>query len=562
MADWVYLFGDVDAIKEFVFETSSLPQVRGGSGLLQDCEAEIGSRYRNGVVYCAGGTFLLRVPAVSAEIVKADIERLYREKTLSATVTIVWEEGSLVEPGPAGQLLDRWAGRLQRAAAGHDGSFGLRMAALAARMREAKTMPRSAPFFEAWPFGRRCQRCGKRMAVSREPVQDARWLCLVCQHRDRAGRGGRESIHGQDVRGRFNQRFWQRCGEEFSARQPEDLDSLVSGARRDYLALLYADGNDIGRLLQRARDEGQYRDISAALTEATVEALCDALKETCGAALRYQQCWPFDIVNVGGDDVTVLVQAGYAWDLAVHFLKGFEEKINGRLSDVLGGPLPGKVTASCGIAIADARYPLRYLERLATSVLKTAKDLAKTWLTSSSALSFLWLPTPVAVDTAEPLLSGYRLGNNGKSSVTLAARPYTLEQASRLSELVREVVRWPRGLRQRWAEALPAGVLPSTALIAYDIARQNPARQERLQRTIRGLADLVGRDGVGSPMEPPVWASIDTGGGQRALKTALFDALELAELYSTRPDAPAAGDGVRLGELVCLSRRQCLPRVS
>lgn len=542
MADRVYLFGDVDEIKEFVFETSSLPQVRGGSRLLQDCEAEIRSRYGDGVVYCAGGTFLLKVPAVSAETVKAELERLYRERTLSATVTIVWEEGSPVEPGPAGQLLDQWAGRLQRAAAGHDDSFGLRMAALAARMREAKTMPRSAPFFEAWPFGRRCQRCGKRMAVSREPVEDARWLCLVCQHRDRAGRGGRERIYGQDVRGRFNQCFWHRYGQEFSAQQPEDLDSLVAGARRDYLAFLYADGNDIGRLLQRARNEGQYKAISDALTEATRDALYDALKETCGAALRDQEYWPFDIVNVGGDDVIVLAQAGYAWDLAVRFLKGFEEKVNGRLSGVLGGPLPGKVTASCGIAIADARYPLRYLERLATSVLKTAKDLAKAGPTSSSALSFLRLPTPVAVDTAEALLSGYRLVTIGKSSVTLAARPYTLEQASRLSELVREVVLWPRGLRQRWAEALLAGVMPSTALIAYDIARQNPARQGRLQRTIRGLADLIGRDGVGSSLEPPVWASIDAGGGQPTWRTALFDALELAELYSTRPDAPAEED--------------------
>jgi len=33
-SEMVLLHGDVDAIKEYVFETSSLPQIRGGSQIL------------------------------------------------------------------------------------------------------------------------------------------------------------------------------------------------------------------------------------------------------------------------------------------------------------------------------------------------------------------------------------------------------------------------------------------------------------------------------------------------------------------------------------------------
>lgn len=538
MDDFVYLAGDVDAIKDFVFETSSLPQIRGGSELLQECEEEIKRRYGPAaVIYCAGGSFLLKLPPQLVGAVRREIQQVYRDRTLAATVTIVSEEGDPVHSRPPTEIQDGWAGRLCRAAAGIDGNFGLRMAALAARMREAKTMPYAAPFYEALPFGRRCERCGKRMATSREPVQQPRWLCLVCERRDSTGRTQRKQIHGTDVRGRFNQRFWEKHGRDLSARQPEDLDTLVEEAGRDYLALLYADGNDIGRLLQSLRREEEYRLISNALIDGTQQALYDALVQVCRGALTRQRYWPFDIVNVGGDDVTVLVQASYAWELAVEFLSRFEQEVNGRISAVGGEGRVERVTASCGIAIADARYPVRYLERLATSVLKDAKRVAKSGDSGSrSAISFLWLPSPVAADTADSLLGEYTVDGAGAGAVSLLARPYTLDQAKDLTQVVAKMAQWSHSLRQRWAAALTSGVMPSTALIAYDIARLRDSRRQELLSTLQRLAKLLDQAGRVSSVEPPVWMAVADHSGGRTWKTALFDALELAALHSLRPD--------------------------
>ncbi|MDH7490605.1 MAG: hypothetical protein QHH80_14015 [Anaerolineae bacterium] len=69
MTQHLLLAGDVDAIKDFVFETSSLPQIRGGSDLLLKCEEEIRTglqrRFNYEVIYCGGGSFLLEVSASS-----------------------------------------------------------------------------------------------------------------------------------------------------------------------------------------------------------------------------------------------------------------------------------------------------------------------------------------------------------------------------------------------------------------------------------------------------------------------------------------------------------------
>jgi hypothetical protein len=537
MSDRILMAGDVDTIREYVFETSSLPQIRGGSELLQECEGKIQEKYGSYVIYCKGGSFLLQVPPGEAERIRREIEHLYLKHTLVATVTIVYETHSppSEEPRPEGS----WAQRIRDAAAGVplDGGFAQRVLFLNARLREAKREKTTAPFYEALPFGKRCERCGKRMASAREPMEDGKALCLVCKHRDDKGRKRKG-----EIRGKFNQEFWHRCKKNRTAEQPDDLDHLVASARRKYLAFFYADGNDIGSLLQKARiekgeeEERKYRQISEALQKGTQEALFQSLEAVCGAALEREGYWPFDIINIGGDDVTVLIQAGYAWDLAVEFLKHFEDEVSQRLPEDLKAEW--RPTASCGILIADVKYPVRYMERLATDLLKRAKKRAKEDPQNpKSAIDFLWLPSPVASDRVEPLLSIYRRGGE----VELTARPYTLDEAQRIRELIPQVARWPRTTRHRWAEALERGVFQSLSFIQYDIARERGGKEKIA--TLEQAGEILSKRG-GRPITGlPIWYRIDN--NQTVMwRTLLLDVLELAELHAMRPDVEEEEEGI------------------
>lgn len=535
----VYLAGDVDAIKDFVFETSSLPQIRGGSELLQECEEEIrgplAQQWGYRVIYCAGGSFLLEVPADRAEEVKAAIEDKYRQKTLVATVTIV-AEGGPPPPTPAATDLPQggWADRLWQAAkdAPKDGGFAHRLLFLQSRMQEAKNARAAAPFYEALPFGRRCERCGKRMAHDREPLADGKALCPVCKQRDGKGRKRQG-----EIRGRFNREFYERYQPEIQADQPENLEDLLRRAPRKYLAFLYADGNDIGKLLQRIERPEHYQRVSKALTEGTKEALFQALWHVCGAELqRGDVAWPFEIINIGGDDVVVLLQAGYAWEVAVEFLKRFEDEVNQRLGQGVGWDEGRPVTASCGIAIADMKYPVRYLERLAADLLKEAKKRAKeNPAERRSAVSFLWLPTPIASERAEPLMRVYRLPHPSQGlTAYLTARPYTLEEARVVGEIAQQICQLPRTTRHRWAEALSQGVLFSLSFIQYDLALDATHRPAMLQLLAQLEKAMAGRN-PRTPHLLPIWQQT-LEGDQMVWRTALLDILELAELHAMRPE--------------------------
>ncbi len=523
MSNYILMAGDVDAIREYVFETSALPQIRGGSELLQECEKEIQEKYGSYVLYCGGGSFLLQVPPSEAERIRREIEHIYLKKTLVATVTIVYEQHMppSEEPRPEGS----WTQRIRNAAASVplDGGFAQRMLFLNARIREAKREKTIAPFYEAFPFGKRCERCGKRMASAREPIEDGKALCLVCQRRDDKGRKRKK-----EIRGKFNQEFWDQYRKNRTADQPDDLDHLVASARRKYLAFFYADGNDIGGLLQKAKTPEDYKPISQALKEGTKEALFESLEIVCGMALDREGYWPFDIINIGGDDVTVLIQAGYAWDLAVEFLRRFEDKVGSRLPEKLKPEW--RPTASCGILIADAKYPIRYMERLATDLLKRAKKRAKEDPENlRSTVDFLWLPSPVASDKVEPLMSIYRRGEG----MELTARPYTLDEAQRIRELIPQVARWPRTTRHRWAEALERGVLPSLSFIQYDLARERGGKEKIV--TLEQAGEILIERGERPITGLRIW--YQTPKNQIAIwHTLLLDILELAELHAMRPD--------------------------
>ena len=492
----ILLQGDVDAIKDFVFETSSLPQIRGGSELLQECEVKIKKDWLSlgyEVIHCNGGGFLLEAPSENVGEIKQKLERLYLETTGVATVTIVIED-NIKDLISKNEQLDGWAGRLVKASGDAIalGNFSRRLSFLGSKLRKVKRQKQEAPFFTAPPFAKRCEACGKRVAVeevqrygpeggSEEP--ESIHLCSVCLKRHRKG---------TKFGGMFNREFASLASPK--AKQPPDLDHMLGETGRNYLAFLYADGNNIGWLLQHVHDKKEFKALSHSLTKSAQDALFETLIEVCGNALQKERYWPFEIVNIGGDDVTLLIQAGYAWEVAIGFLKRFEEMVTRHVKEDLGqwpDHWPEKITASCGIAIADVKYPIRYLERLATGLLKEAKKIAKDKTDApKSALTFLWLPTPVAAE-APAHLSTYYIKRTQGFDLRLTARPYSLEEGERLLALVRRAAEWPRALRHRWAEALERGGWFSLNLILYDIARREEGVRDELHQTLQEVSALA-----------------------------------------------------------------------
>jgi hypothetical protein len=264
------------------------------------------------------------------------------------------------------------------------------------------------------------------------------------------------------------------------------------------------------------------------LEDATRDALFSAIVSVFGKKRLEDSSkpLPFEIIALGGDDIVVVVPARYGWALALHVLEEFERhvgvrklqnELRERLVDSLRRPVA--LNLSAGLSIADVKYPVSSLFALAEGLLKEAKKLARE--TDASTLCHLWLRAPVISEQAKALLSSlYKREESKPEGRILTARPYTVKQAERLTELARDLSALPAAQRRSLAEALEKGVHVSLNYALYQAARQK-ARGLQLWEVFEGLGALF--DSVQEGFW--FWRRTDEG-----WKTALLDALELIEL--------------------------------
>lgn len=539
------LLGDVDAIKAYVYETQVLPEIRGGSELLQEVEEEIRGLFQENLakeclVYCGGGSFLGIVPASNAREWKNRLEALYLRITRVATVTVViskplWyadlarglrpytleEVRKLKGQGVAEDLLLSHFGTKDRA---QRKNFGELVADLTGKLQQAKRRRDFAPFMETLPIFGRCQSCGKRMAEAWDSTREE-WICNVCrQKRDKGRQRKRETVR------RFGD--WLKAkGITIKPELPEDLNALAKEEGR--IALLYADGNNMGELLQRALSPAAYRHISDALKTATQEALFEALWETFGQKGLAGDALPFEIIALGGDDVVVITSAGAGWALTVNVLERFAthqkiRKLEGEFRERLGADSL-KLSMSAGLAIADVKYPIRFLFDLVEGLLRKAKRLARDQQTGT--LAHLWLRTPVVSENAEDILENlYRRERNGLEC-WLSARPYTVKEARELHRLAGELEKVPSSFCQALAESLEKGIYVSLNYALYQAARVRKEHCATLWEVFESLGRLVS-DSNASARGLLFWRETEapTKWPGRAWCTAFLDVLELTKL--------------------------------
>lgn len=504
----VLILGDVDRVKSYVYETSKLPEIRGGSEILNKLNDEVlkeifeESLSEECLIYYGGGSFLALAPKSIASEIMEKIEECYLSETMFATITCVKSEPLQVYAFSRGlyPYVDEDIKRLDGEGVGewllksHFGEnkeewpkvkgFGEVVSLLAAELKMKKMERECVPFFEALPIGMRCSSCGKRMVEKIEKIEDEEnRLCNVCAKK-------RET--STEKKPRFRERFGKWLEEkkglsikDIYERFPKNLDELAE-RYEDYMAFIYADGNDVGSLLFKARSSAHYRHVSEALKIETENSLFEALYETIGEEkLRSLKIIPFEIINIGGDDVSLILAAPYAFDFAEKFMENFEKKLE-----------KWGITTSLGMVICKAKYPVYFAEKLAGSLLSDAKRKAKKSKTSEgkgeSAFSFLYLTSQSGVEEYKEILDSYYRLESGRQRYTLTMRPYTLRDLKKLlfyaDKLEKEKL-FTTSQLNALAEALSKGMARSINFLLYQIARLG---EEKGSKVMELLEDIDG----------------------------------------------------------------------
>lgn len=171
--------------------------------------------------------------------------------------------------------------------------------------------------------------------------------------------------------------FYGREGKERveAERFPFDVSRMTEG--NDWLAIIHADGNGLGQVVQRVgHDLEQYRTFSRELDRATEQAANEAFRKIEGEMGGTYLLRP---IVLGGDDMTAIINGRLAIDYATAFIRHFEDHTGeGVLGQILRQETGmDRLTACAGVAFIKSSYPFHYGYRLAEELCGVAKREAK-----------------------------------------------------------------------------------------------------------------------------------------------------------------------------------------
>ncbi|WP_259015102.1 Cas10/Cmr2 second palm domain-containing protein [Emticicia fluvialis] len=171
---------------------------------------------------------------------------------------------------------------------------------------------------------------------------------------------------------------------------PFDVNQINKDSSSPWLAVIHADGNGLGKLVQRLSSKLKEKDTEVAkkafavfsrqLDEATQIAAKTAFKNLNLNASKEEK-YPIRPILLGGDDITLIIRADLAFDFTVNFLQEFEYQTQKRLAflstDYEITEFRNGLTACAGIAYIKYSYPIHYGLHLAEELTKKAKKASK-----------------------------------------------------------------------------------------------------------------------------------------------------------------------------------------
>jgi hypothetical protein len=563
---------DTPGIKQFVFGTDALAEVRGASALLdrlnrretepllQEALREAGGKAHK--VYANGGTaqFVLEAPDVDrAKQALAALAAAYREQT-GGEVRLVWglvkwPEGDNDYRAAVRRAYDQL--RLVR-----DTNFGCPAVNLLPFFMECQSTSH-LPAFKLVPHG------GERKLLSHASI-------LKVREADESRRGELWSDWMEHLAAGGDwpdEKRWPRL------RAPDARPIGEAAARRGYVGLVYADGNAMGRLVQQLDHRDTCKAFSEIVDGSIRDACYQALEEVCRQEIdQTRQAWheqvvaaeeqegrreeegapspptkplrvlPPDILLLGGDDLLVLLPADRALPFALLATKAFERHTAARIDDLrprereffqrMG--LQGRgMTISCGVALGPASYPFYLLLDLAEQLLASAKrggsddsakkggsdDPAKTAHRAPAYIDFHLIAGAASHDLEPVRRDDYRLAD---PDYQRTLRPYARDRLQALRQAVARVrrERVPRSKLHALFEAALEHLPGQAARLAREVFSRCPPRQR--QALWLALRDL-------GPLEEFPWQAPEKENGPR--RTALADLVEAHDLFP-REDLP------------------------
>lgn len=577
-----------------------------------------------GIIYASGGNILAFAPASTGQELATAIEHCYTDNTLTANSVAVCETFSLLELRYGRRPLDYWIDAFLRDWNTPDlnplladyyygnpdeepaqrfyrrKTFGELVTVLATKFNRRRDEfayagePRHVPLYQMLPWAEKCDSSGIRPAVVRTRVGDE------LEPREMSEASARKRYVGQrikksdpltnwhtksftwDIPESLEERSWEHKWEQYldectnspyaqefvrlvtsgnEIRSAQDLDEIAQASSPSrYIGVIYADGNNVGRLIATQKTPREYHDnslvLSTAARNSVFKALATYLEPAYVRSEKGTSRWihPFEILAIGGDDLFLIVPGDRAFDIALKIGLAFEEELakalrqyvpdtalssqsfKGRYSDntiVTNDNYTPSIGLSAGVIIAQENAPIFFLRDLVEELLKSAKGLAKDNAKQNyygGAVDFMVMKSVTMVTDNIKAFRKEALGD--KSTRRLTARPYTWHEFAGLLATIRALkqAHTPRSQLYRLRQVLDAddegGVVASVMEYLYTRSRMRGAPAEALLKYVehywcRGPNFPGGRKGL------PPWLPLGKASGWETMWPDLLEAYEM-----------------------------------
>ena len=252
---------------------------------------------------------------------------------------------------------------------------------------------------------------------------------------------------------------------------PEDLGAIGSSSN-GYVGFIYADGNRMGERLTELDEPDKYRDFSDKVKDGNRNAIFNALGQHLQLSVKSDEEYiPFEILLLGGDDLMAVVPANKAIEIAMDFCEDFKS----RTPYKSGSGEDTNVSICGGVLITHASYPIHSMMDHAEDLLKSAKKLSYSEYQKAkqssqpekarevNAIDFMVLKGALLQDVKEMRrneLSYYSDAHKGEDpDLILYQRPYTINQLDELICWIRrfKMSNFPRNRLKSMYESLYRG---------------------------------------------------------------------------------------------------------
>ncbi len=344
-----YLYLEIEGIQRFVFASPKLKIIRGGSALLDrfnrlDMRDAVRDQGGEVLLACGGHCLVRGLSLEAAENLGNDLTRKLRKLT-DGQVTLSF---GVAAEGPWPEVQAAYHADL--------------------RTRALKLPPAPPPLP---PFVAHCSSCGASPARMLKDMQERQLkpFCQACHLRLGAA---------QQLLEVTKETIWDRLrpylgmygkpGDDQAFRKVlpdrefKDLATLGSG--QTYLAYLYCDGNGMGKNLRETASDEDYAKLSKRVDDALHKSVAVAFLKYCPPEQQSAGKFAAEVLLLGGDDLIIAMPADRGADVTLEVLEVFHRETG------------GTCRLSAGLVFAPQTTPIAILQRVAESLLRSAKRYA------------------------------------------------------------------------------------------------------------------------------------------------------------------------------------------